>query len=147
MKRFRNRRSSRSRIPPVALALTSALTVALTGYAAGGVISDEDIARNFPAGEWSFRSVPDGTYEGSASVGVPAGTVVAFRSFTVSVRVSDGAVIDVKIAKPAELDEDEKMERLERRVIAENGLDVDVVSGATYSGMAYLAAIRKAAFK
>lgn len=141
MKRFSTLRA------PCALCALYALCAILAGCAATGVIAGDDLAKNTSVRKDSFASVPDGVYKGTGTTGVPAGTVVAYRNVSVSVRVVSGAVTDITITEPKELDKEEKLATLERRVIAENGLDVDVVSGATYSGMAYLKAIEKAAFK
>jgi uncharacterized protein with FMN-binding domain len=130
-----------------ALCASLALCAMLAGCAATGVIEGDDLAKNLSVRKDSFASVPDGLYKGTGTTGVPAGTVVAYRKVSVTVRVVSGAVADIEITEPKALDKEEKLATLEKRVIAKNGLDVDVVSGATYSGMAYLKAIEKAVFK
>lgn len=130
-----------------AMCAMCAVCALLAGCAATGVIASDDLAKNLSIRKDSFVSVPDGTYEGTGTAGVPAGTVVAYRNVSVTVRVVSGAVTDITITDPEELDKEEKLVTLEKRVIEKNGLDVDVVSGATYSGMAYLKAIEKAVFK
>ncbi|MEM1485960.1 FMN-binding protein [Oscillospiraceae bacterium PP1C4] len=95
-----------------------------------------------------FRNLRDGTYLGQYS-----GTKDHFRDAKVEVTVSSGKVSGIKVidgtnvykeGKPIEIRNGLTIEDLNSKVIREQSLQVDVISGATLTSNAYLKAIENA---
>lgn len=128
-------------------ALTGAVVFLCAGCAATGVITADDISENLTVRTDSFSSVPDGTYEGTGTAGVPSGSIAVMNKVSVSVRIAGGTVQDITITAPDELDTVSDFTTLEKSIIDADSLDVDVISGATFSSIAYIKAIEKAVFK
>lgn len=98
-----------------------------------------------------FKKLHDGTYLGQYS-----GTKDHFRDAKVEVTVSSGKVSCIKViegtnvykeGKPIELKNGLTIEDLKSRVIKEQSLQVDVISGATLTSNAYLKAMENALIK
>jgi uncharacterized protein with FMN-binding domain len=128
-------------------ALIGAVVFLYTGCAATGVITADDISDNLAVRPDSFRSIPDGTYTGTGTTGVPSGSIAVMNKVSVSVRIAGGTVQDITITAPDELDTVSDFTTLKKSIIDAESLDVDVISGATYSSIAYIKAIEKAVFK
>lgn len=88
-----------------------------------------------PVGDISLLEIEDGHYEGD------------YKAFPVTVKL-DVEVIDHKMTKIVILKHDngkgEKAEDITKRIIEEQSLNVDMVSGATYSSMVILKAVEDA---
>jgi uncharacterized protein with FMN-binding domain len=82
-----------------------------------------------------FASLPDGTYRGSFSGGIVAATV--------DVAVSGGRIEKVTIVKHR-CGKGKPAEAIVNEVVAKQSLDVDAISGATYSSKVILKAIETA---
>jgi len=98
-----------------------------------------------------FKNLRDGTYLGQYT-----GTKDHFRDAKVEVTVSSGKVSGIKVidgtnvykeGKPIELKNGLTIEDLNSRVVKEQSLQVDVISGATLTSNAYLKAMDNALVK
>jgi uncharacterized protein with FMN-binding domain len=97
-------------------------------------------ARSLPLDAVDFDRLSDGTYHG-----VYAGGMFEWRYNECDVTVSGGRVTDIKISgtqDPAAENFDHEM--LYDRVIVEQSLQVDTISGATLTSKAYLQAVENA---
>ncbi len=87
-------------------------------------------------GEVDIQALPDGVYEGS------------YRnsrwSNSVEVSVSGGRIAGVNVVDDLAFKLEEPREQLMQRVLEEQSVDVDAVSGATATSKAYLMAIHDA---
>ena len=99
----------------------------------------------FPAK--AFTNLKQGTYEGEYK-----GSKDSFRNEKVQVTVSDGKVSDIKVlegsvlkdGKLVELRGGQTIDDLSGRVIQNQSLHVDVISGATLNSNAHLKAVENA---
>jgi uncharacterized protein with FMN-binding domain len=89
-------------------------------------------------GELKLSSVTDGRYEGSYSAGIVKATV--------SVAIRDHRIEDIEILKH-DNGKGKAAESITKDVIARQSVQVDVVSGATYSSKVILKAIENALAK
>lgn len=95
----------------------------------------------------AFSGLKQGTYTGEYK-----GAKDSFRNEKVQVTVSDGKVSDIKVlegsvlkdGKPVELRGGLTIDDLSGRVIQNQSLHVDVISGATLNSNAHLKAVEKA---
>ena len=97
-------------------------------------------ARSLPLNAVDFSSLLDGTYEGSY-----AGGMYKWRTNECVVTVSDGRVSDIQLGgskDPGAENTDYKV--LYERVIEDQTLQVDTISGATLTSKAYLQAVENA---
>ena len=97
-------------------------------------------ARSLPLNAVDFSSLLDGTYEGSY-----AGGMYKWRANDCVVTVSDGRVSDIQLGgskDPGAENTDYKV--LYERVIEDQTLQVDTISGATLTSKAYLQAVENA---
>ncbi len=70
--------------------------------------------------------------------------LVANRSVAVHVHIADGRYDRIDVSDPDSLKDNETIRRLRGTIIATNRIAVDGVSGATYSGTAFLKAVEDA---
>jgi uncharacterized protein with FMN-binding domain len=97
-----------------------------------------------------LASKPDGTYNGSYTLKLPPGGMAAFRSITVDVTMGGGVITTIVITKPKDLAKGDFSNAIvagPKGVIAKQSLDVDAVSGASYSSKAFLKAVENALSK
>ncbi|HUX20622.1 MAG TPA: FMN-binding protein [Spirochaetia bacterium] len=92
-------------------------------------------------------SIPDGSYLGSYSLDLPPGGVAAYRSISVEVAMGSGTITGITITAPTQLASGDFYDAIvtgPNGVIANQSLDVDAVSGASYSSKAFLKAVEAA---
>lgn len=131
----------------IALGAAAAIALAACGCAVSGVINSEEHALNTDLSTQPFGTLADGVYLGEATVTPPSGYVVANSTVSVRVTVENGSVSSIKVDEPEGIYDIAGFSDLEGRVIARGGLDVDCVSGATYSSIAFLKATERAVSK
>ncbi len=124
-----------------------AMSACLCACGVTGVINGREHARNTELCAQPFGALPDGVYRGEASIAPPSGYMVVNRSLSVTVTVVGGSVTSIKVDNPVSVYDIKGFSDLEGRVISRQGLDVDCVSGATYSSIAFLKATERAVFK
>jgi uncharacterized protein with FMN-binding domain len=87
---------------------------------------------------------PDGAYSGSYTLAIPPGEIAFYNSFTVAVTVKIGRMDSISVTKPKDFEKDELYAAMitgPAGVIAKQTLDVDALSGASYSSKALLKAV------
>jgi uncharacterized protein with FMN-binding domain len=90
---------------------------------------------------------PDGVYEGSYTMAMPPGVIAVYHSISVAVTVKAGRIESIAITKPRQLSDDEiynVMVAGPSGIIAKQSLDVDAISGASFSLKALLKAVEDA---
>jgi uncharacterized protein with FMN-binding domain len=96
----------------------------------------------------SIAALPDGTYSARASVAVPPGSVAMLSWAEAEVTIAGGSIAAARMTAPKRYPDimarPEDFEALASRVVAAQGTDVDVVSGATFTSTAFLKAVAKA---
>ena len=117
----------------LAVALIIALAIGgLAFYITRGL----DTGAKLVIGSIDLNTVEDGVYEGDYNSGR--------FSNKVSVTVKDHKIADIELDKDITFSKPEVTKEIFGRVIEEQDVDVDIVSGATVSGKAYLKAIENA---
>ena len=96
-------------------------------------------ARNLPIKSVNFQRLHDGTY-----IGEYAGGKYKWRANQVQVTVSGRKVTSIKLLAHAQNQSAASSDELFGRVIQSQSLQVDTISGATLTSMAYLKAIENA---
>jgi uncharacterized protein with FMN-binding domain len=135
-------RMARIASPLSIITIASAL---LAGCPAAGVIPQSKYLSGIDAIAPPLASVPDGTYSARASVPVPLGSFAAVPFAEAEVVVAGHAFVSVKMTAPRKFPGGVgRFDELAARVVAAQGTDVDVVSGATFTSKAFLLAIAKA---
>ncbi len=92
--------------------------------------------REMPIAHIEISTIPDGSYEGSFSY---SNTMQRVR-----VRVTDGRITAIDVLEGSESRHGLQGRTVLERVIAEQRVDVEAVSGATTTSKAYLKAVEKA---
>jgi uncharacterized protein with FMN-binding domain len=97
--------------------------------------------------DWTARTpdlaaVADGTYRGRYRIVPPFGTFAAFRDVSVDVEVQGHAVRTITVVSPQALGQ--SLSALAQRVVDGQSLEVDAVSGGTWSSRALLKAVESA---
>ncbi len=120
------------------------LIVIVVLAAAGGIgwsfLSKEHReAKSLPLNAVNFSKLNDGTY-----VGTYEGGMYKWRVNEVRVTVSSGKVIQIEPLKDVEDQGNGSTEMLYDRVLENQSLQVDTISGATLTSKAYLQAIENA---
>jgi uncharacterized protein with FMN-binding domain len=90
---------------------------------------------------------PDGVYEGSYTLAMPRGGIAAYHSVSVEVTVKAGHIDSISVTKPKQLSRGRVYDSIvtgPAGVIAKQSLDVDAVSGASYSSKTLLKAVEDA---
>jgi uncharacterized protein with FMN-binding domain len=98
--------------------------------------------KNLPIAVIDFTKLNDGTY-----IGEYEGGMKKLRTNKVQVTVSSGKVTEIKILEHKENQKPEFTDKLYGRVIEEQSLQVDTVSGATITSKAYLKSVEDALMK
>lgn len=122
------------------------LLVVIAALGTGGAIGWSQLskehaeARNLPLNAVDFNRLKDGTYTGYYE-----GGMYKWRANKVEVTVISGKVADIKLVSPINGDKEPgKKVELYDRVIKEQSLKVDAISGATLDSKAYLKAVENA---
>ena len=96
-------------------------------------------ARNLPLNAVDFGNLNDGTY-----IGEYEGGMYKWRESEVRATVSSGKVTNIELLKNKENQSPEFTNKLFNRVIKEQALQMDAISGATLTSKAYLQAVENA---
>ena len=115
-----------------------------SGCAVTGPLTSGEVLDNSAPDTSDFGLLADGIRTATGSAAVTAGSVAVFREVTVTALVSGGALVSLTLDSPAELAEDPRFMALGEAILLQQNLDVDVVSGGTFSRCAYLKAVDKA---
>jgi uncharacterized protein with FMN-binding domain len=123
------------------IALVVVVVLAVAGGIGWSYVSKEHKeARSLPLNKVDFNKLSDGKYHG-----VYAGGMYKWRTNECDVTVTDGKVSDIQLSgtmDPGAENTDYKM--LYSRVITQQSLQVDTISGATLTSKAYLQAVENA---
>ena len=124
----------------VALGMTGCSGIALID----GRTYADDIAVSMP----SLTDLTDGDYRGSYTMAIPAGSVAMAREFQVIVRLDSGSgtrrITDIIVEIPVEYPDGAFIPSMISRVVDAQDLDVDSVSGSTFSSKSFLKAVEHA---
>ena len=126
------------------LALLGVALVGCVGWSAEGRAS---YLASIPVTNPDLASIADGTYNGTYTLKLPPGGIAAYKSLSVDVSVQGGAMISIAILNPTALASGSFYDTIvagEGGVIARQSLDVDAVTGASYSSKAFLKAVEDA---
>lgn len=118
------------------------LVVLVAGGAGGALLftaGERREAKNLPIRALDFKQIKNGTY-----VGEYKGGMYKWRANKVQVTVTSSKVTDIKVLEQAEKKPAEFTDDLFGRVIREQSLQVDTISGATLTCKAFLKAIENA---
>jgi uncharacterized protein with FMN-binding domain len=140
---------SRPVIGRAAAALATILAAVLSASILAGcsgmvVMASADWADAIPASLAALPGKPDGEYRGSYTIALPAGAFAAFRHVAVDVSVASGAITAIELVEPEIMQRAEFFRELPARIVAEQSLDVDAVSGVTFTSKAFIKAVQDA---
>jgi uncharacterized protein with FMN-binding domain len=125
-----------------------AMAAGLAGCPGAGFIPASAYLSDVDVEMPSIADLPDGTYSARASVAVPPGSVAMLPWAEAEVTVAGGSIVSARMIAPTKFPDvmatSEDFDALASRVVAAQGTDVDGVSGATFTGTAFLKAIAKA---
>jgi uncharacterized protein with FMN-binding domain len=98
---------------------------------------------------WIPVRMPDlsakaGTFLGEYTLVLPSGAIAAYRHCAVSVDVSGAHAITAITITDADTQQDAGFQRMESDVIGTQSLNVDAVTGASYTSKAFLKAVENA---
>lgn len=134
-----------TRLPSfVALALFGVTLVGCVGWSAEGRAT---YLASIPVTTPDLASIADGTYNGSYTLKLPPGGMAAYKSLTVDVSMEGGAMTAITILDPTALASGDFYDTIvagEKGVLTQQSLDVDAVTGASYSSKAFLKAVEDA---
>lgn len=124
------------------------LTVILVGFAVLMVTgcNDSKVLEKITAAEVDLSQVTNGVYQGTYTLRLPAGSMVAYPSATVNVTVADHRYQNIAIVSKPMLMSNSSIQVYFKRVIDEQKINIDGISGASYTRKAIQKAI-EAAFK
>lgn len=122
------------------IALVS-ITILGTGGAIGWskLMKEHREIRTLTLNEVNFSNLKDGSYTGSYE-----GGMYKWRENTVRVTVKSGKVTEIEVLSHKENQSKEFTDELFSRVIEEQSLQVDTISGATLTSKAYLQGVENA---
>jgi len=139
------RRPAPSRaLAPVTLTAAALSALILAGCSGMLVMSPEAWTDAIPASLAALAGKPDGEYRGSYTIALPAGAFAAFRHVEVDVSVASGSITAIELVEPQVMQSAEFFRELPARIIAAQSLDVDVVSGVTFTSKALIKAVQDA---
>jgi len=123
------------------IALVVVVVLAVAGGIGWSYVSKEHKeARSLPLNKVDFNKLSDGKYHG-----VYAGGMYKWRTNECDVTVTDGKVSDIQLAGTMDPGADNtNYKMLYSRVITQQSLQVDTISGATLTSKAYLQAVENA---
>ena len=116
--------------------------VILFGFLLLSLMSPGIPKQDYRVRDVELTEIDDGRYEGTFRIVPPLGTFVANRSFTVEVTVASRAIESIRVIEPQRFHG--ALTELEARVIEEQSIALDGLSGATWSKLAYLKAAERA---
>ncbi len=125
----------------VALALSAVILAGCSGMV---VMTPEAWTDAIPASLAALPGKPDGEYRGSYTIALPAGAFAAFRHVAVDVSVASGSITAIELVEPEIMQSAEFFRVLPARIVATQSLDVDAVSGVTYTSKALIKAVQDA---
>jgi uncharacterized protein with FMN-binding domain len=135
------RMNRKGKIRMIVIILVILLIVVVLG--AGGALiftaGERNEGRSLPITNVDFSTLNDGTY-----IGEYEGGMHKWRANEVQVIVSSGKVTDINILKHKEKQSPELTDKLYKRVIESQSLQVDTISGATITSKAYLKSVENA---
>jgi uncharacterized protein with FMN-binding domain len=99
---------------------------------------------SIPVNEVDFSVIENGLYPGEYTVALPAGAMAAYKSVSVTVTIDSGRAQAIIIESPDSIAESEDFKDLTLRVVKEQSLMVDGVSGATITSKAFFKAVENA---
>ncbi len=139
------RRPARSRAAALVTLTVAVFTaVILAGCSGMLVMAPEAWTDAIPASLAALPGKPDGEYRGSYTIALPAGAFAAFRHVAVDLSVASGSITAIELVEPQVMQSAEFFRELPARIIAAQSLDVDVVSGVTYTSKALMKAVQDA---
>lgn len=123
------------------IALVIVAVIAVAGMAGWSYLAKEhNEARNLPLNAVDFSNLKDGSY-----IGEYAGGMYKWRANKVQVTVTDGRISDIRLLSSGfEYKDTQKLDKLYDRVVEEQSLQVDVISGATLTSKGFLQAVENA---
>jgi len=123
----------------IALIVVSVLGVGC-GIGWSYIAKEHKEAMNLPLNAIDFGNLKDGVY-----IGEYEGGMYKWRANTVEVTVSGGKVISIKLLNATfAYDDPDKLAALFDRVVAQQSLQVDAISGATLTSKGFLQAVENA---
>lgn len=125
----------------LAVALSTAILAGCSGMV---VMTPKAWTDEIPASLTALAGKPDGEYRGSYTITLPAGSFAAFRHVAVDVSISSGSITAIELVEPEIMRSAEFFHELPARIVAEQSLDVDAVSGVTYTSKALIKAVQDA---
>ncbi len=120
------------------------VALSISACAAPGFITPGDAILNIPRPTGPISPLPDGSYEGTYTVAVPTGIPVMFRAISAKVEYANGELRSVTVEKPMALSSDARFVAMGAAIVAQGALNVDLVSGASFSSVAFLKAVELA---
>ena len=121
--------------------------IALAGCAGLSKEQTKAYLNGIPVMTPDLSAKPDGVYEGSYTLAMPRGGIAAYHSISVAVTVKAGHIDSIAVTKPKQLSRGKFYDAYvtgPTGVIAKQTLDVDAVSGASYSLKTFLKAVENA---
>jgi uncharacterized protein with FMN-binding domain len=115
------------------------LVVALAGVLGACKVDKAELARRVDLKNVDLQAVPDGAYESSYTIVVPA--AAANKTVRVRVTVTGGRYERIEILQPAKLGDSQNLKTLIAKIEESQALSVDAISGATITSTAVLKAI------
>jgi uncharacterized protein with FMN-binding domain len=125
-------------------ALAMALCASLSGCASPAIFSATTYLGSMEIRSPDVSALADGQYRGSARVAVPLGSIVAYPDAEVEVTMGGGQYMTLKMLRPAALSEDPEFDKLADRIIVAQSPDVEGVSGASFTSLAFRLAVVEA---
>lgn len=130
----RNRKPRKKALIVIGAILVGLVAVAV--IALGATEGERREGRNLTIADVDFSKLPDGTYSGAY-----AGGKYGWRENEVRVIVAGGRVTTIEVVSSATRPVPALVGRLYDRVIAEQSLKVDTMSGATITSKAFLKSV------
>jgi uncharacterized protein with FMN-binding domain len=106
----------------------------------GTIRRTSDWARTLTWDDPSLATLADGAYAGESHLSLPFGTAAANSSVSVVVHVVDHRYSSIELVKPKR----PKMDGLAKRVVDNQTVKLDALSGATVTNSAFLMAVSNA---
>ncbi len=125
----------------IAAVLSAAIFSGCSGMV---VMTPEAWTDAIPASLEALPGKPDGEYRGSYTIALPAGAFAAFRHVAVDVSVASGSITAIELVEPEIMQSAEFFRELPARIVAAQSLEVDAVSGVTYTSKALIKAVQDA---
>jgi uncharacterized protein with FMN-binding domain len=109
--------------------------------------NDSSYLKKIPVSEPDLSSIPNGTYSGSNTLKLPFGSMVAFPSAEVAVVISNHRYYSIEITGMMKPIARKSIRPFMDRIIQEQKLNIDSVSGASYTKKTVQKAIENALIK